>query len=286
MSFRQVQTTGTLLGHLIWRMFPSRRRIARLATGLHLGLEPSEAKALAKSSFMHSGKSFLDLFLCRKVDNRFVRDRISCQQPDQLQTMLRIQRPVVAVTAHFGAWEILAGLLGLYFQNRQAQIIVRDPKNQKLSYTLSHLRAHAGIDLIHNRQATFKVLRCLNNHGIAAFLVDHNCSRNKAVFLPFLQKFAAINIGPAVLAVRARAVVWPVFLARCSSGKYLLYNQDYLDTKHLGGNFGQKVEQVAEFYTRSVQDMVLRHPEQWFWMHKRWKTRPLWEKKKKPREAA
>jgi KDO2-lipid IV(A) lauroyltransferase len=187
----------------------------------------------------------------------------------------------VGITGHFGAWELLAGILGLYFSERPAQIIVRQPQNPALSQTLTHLRSHAGLQVVHNRQSTFKVLRCLKRQGISAFLVDHNCGRNKAVFLPFLQKYAAVNMGPAVLALRARAIVWPVFLARAQKEKYLLYSGPCLDTAALNGDFSSKVQQVAEFYTRAVEEMLLKHPEQWFWMHRRWKTRPGWEKKKK-----
>ncbi len=280
-SHSQLQGAGSLLGQLIWHLFPSRREMAVRATGLHLGLPPAQARSVAQASFAHSGKSFLDVLLCRQVDHRFVQKHIDFHSPQQFNSVTNLNRPIVAVTAHLGAWEILAGILGLYFNNRQAQIIARQPKSRKLSYTLHQMRGHYGIELVPSEQASFQVLRCLKNQGISAFLVDHNCGRSKAVFLPFLQKFAAVNMGPAMLAIRSRAVVWPVFLLRAPNSKYVLHSFEPLDTQLLQGNFSSKVQQVASFYTRTVQDMLLQDPQQWFWMHNRWKTRPPWEYKKK-----
>ncbi|MFO8032913.1 MAG: lysophospholipid acyltransferase family protein [Desulfohalobiaceae bacterium] len=281
LSWRQTQRMGSLLGHLFWRFLPGRRNIAARAAGLHLGLNQDKASSIAKSSLIHSGRSFLDPFLCRRLDHRFVQEHIEFQQPENFHEVVGLSRPVVGVTGHFGAWELLAGILGLYFSDRPAQIIVRQPKNHALSQTLTHLRSHAGLQVVHNQQSTFTVLRSLKRQGISAFLVDHNCGRSKAIFLPFLQKYAAVNMGPAMLALRARAVVWPVFLARGQGKKYLLYSGPCLDTAALSGDFSCKMQQVAAFYTRAVEEMVLKHPEQWFWMHRRWKTRPAWEKKRK-----
>ncbi|MFP4391335.1 MAG: lysophospholipid acyltransferase family protein [Desulfohalobiaceae bacterium] len=281
LSWKWNQRLGALLGRIFWRFLPSRKNIATRAAGLHLSVDTNKARSVAKSSLIHSGRSFLDPFLCRSLDHRFVLEHIEFQQPENFSAVVKLSRPVVGITGHFGAWELLAGILGLYFSKRPAQIIVRQPKKAALSRTLTHLRSHAGLQVISNRQSVFKVLRCLKKNGISAFLVDHNCGRSKAIFLPFLQKYAAVNMGPAILALRAQAVVWPVFLARGQEGKYLLYSWPCLDTAALSGDFSSKVQQVAIFYTKAVEQMVLKHPEQWFWMHRRWKTRPDWEKKKK-----
>ncbi|MBO6002215.1 MAG: acyltransferase, partial [Mailhella sp.] len=75
------------------------------------------------------------------------------------------------------------------------------------------------------------------------------------------------------LAVRAKALIWPVALARDGDG-YVFRTQDPLDTVLLEGSFEERVRRAAEFYTRAVEQFVRREPEQWFWMHDRWKTRP------------
>jgi KDO2-lipid IV(A) lauroyltransferase len=109
---------------------------------------------------------------------------------------------------------------------------------------------------------------------MTAFLVDHNCSREEAVFLPFLGKTAAVNMGPALLALRSKALVLPVFLLREEGMQYRFQVGEALDTATLTGTREEKIRAIARFYTRAVEHMVHERPEQWFWMHKRWKTRP------------
>ena len=72
--------------------------------------------------------------------------------------------------------------------------------------------------------------------------------------------------------MRAKALIWPIFLLR-KDGKYVLFMDDPLDTATLEGDTDEKIEAAARFYTEAVAKMIRRAPEQWFWMHNRWKTR-------------
>ncbi len=113
-----------------------------------------------------------------------------------------------------------------------------------------------------------------NQGGIACFLVDHNTMRRESVFLPFIGETAAVNMGPAMLALRAKALIFPIFLRREPGGTYLLRMEDPLDTALLQGPLAKRVREAAAFYTKAMEKQVLDAPEQWFWMHRRWKTRP------------
>ena len=108
---------------------------------------------------------------------------------------------------------------------------------------------------------------------MTAFLVDHNTSRSEAVFLPFLGKTAAVNKGPALLAVRAEALVFAVFLRR-EGEDYVFHIEELMDTATMDGGHEANMRAVARAYTEAVERMIRLAPEQWFWMHNRWKTRP------------
>lgn len=261
----------------MWHILPSRRNIATKAIQFNLEQGPEQAKQLAKSSFKHSGIAFAELFLNRTIDHRFFQEHIKIEDPDLLFETLKAPRPVVIASGHFGSWELLPGVFALIRGRKQCQIIVRYPKSRALSNLLDHFRKHKGIDMIHKEQATKNVLRVLKKNGLAGFLVDQNSGLNKAIFLPFLKKTAAVNKGPALLAVRSQALVLPIFLIRETNEKYRLISQACLDTLNLSGSKEEKIKKVAEFYTNAVEDMVHLYPEQWFWMHRRWKTRPRGE---------
>ena len=257
---------------------PQRRRWATQAIEHRLGTNKNRAKLLAKASFSHAGQSFMEHLFTREIDHRFMHTHVEVPAPKSFFPWIEAQRPIVAVTGHFGAWELLAGVLNLHFQSRPAQIVVRQPKNEMMSGIMTRFRQGSGVKVIHRDEAATKVLSNLRQNGITAFLVDQNTGRSKAVFLPFLGRYAAVNMGPALLAIRAKALVWPIFLLRSGKQQYTLESHPPLDTLNLrAASLGEKVSEVATFYTQAVEQMVLRYPEQWFWMHRRWKKRPKWE---------
>ena len=275
-DFRHVHVMGTVLGRLIWAGVPSRRRLATTAFMERLGLDSAQASAAARNSFLHNGQSFLEILLCRRIDWRFVRDRLIIDDPERFhETLNELRgRPCVAATAHLGAWELISGLLHLITPQEHKQVIVKATHDQYLYSVIRRMRSQPTVRVVEHEQAVPKVLRNLKQNGLSGFLVDHNCRREEAVFLPFLGREAAVNIGPALLALRAKALVWPAFLVREPSGKFRLVFEAPLDTQSISGDRPEKVEAIARFYTQAVERMVRRYPEQWFWMHRRWKTRP------------
>lgn len=270
----QVRRNGEALGRLLWRCLPERREMACKAIAHHMGLPPEQARETALQSFQHNGRSFLEIFLTHRVDPRFMRDRFRIADPQSYEAMRTMDRPCVAVTGHLGAWEMLGGVFHMLIPDRKKQIVVRRPKDQALHELTTRLRAKPNQEVLDHRNAVPKILRGLKKGGTTAFLVDHNTSTSEAVFLPFLKNIAAVNMGPALLALRSDALIQPVFLIRDDKEGIVLHSEPYLDTRTLEGSREEKVLRAALFYTQAVERMVRRYPEQWYWLHKRWKTQP------------
>ena len=181
--------------------------------------------------------------------------------------------PIVIATGHLGSWEMMPGLAADLFPDRVSMVIVRKQRSPAVNRLVAELRGARGMLVVDHRKASGIVLQNLRNHGLAAFLVDHNSSRKESVFLPFLGDVAAVTIGPASLALRTKASVFPVFLLRDGTGGHILHILPPLRTASLSGPVKERLRSIAAFYTDAVAEMVHRYPEQWFWMHKRWKTR-------------
>ena len=269
LGFPGIHSFGKGLGAAFWACLPSRRRLAAGNIASHLDLSRSTAESLARSSFTHNARSFLEAVLA--PDFGLDHPLLDVERPDLLERLKRGERPTVITTGHFGAWELLASLLGDVSDHPRVTV-VRTYRNKVLHYVSTRLRSSRGIEVFGHREAAFPVLRALRKNGYAAFLADHNTSRSEAVFLPFLGEEAAVNKGPAVLAVRGKALVWPIYLMR-DGDRYRLIIEEPLDTLRLEGDADAKTLAVAEFYTDSIGRMVRRGPDQWFWMHNRWKTK-------------
>ena len=248
---------------------PKRRRLATESIARHLELSQATAESLARASFTHNARSFLESVLVPEFG--LSHPLLDVERPDLLERLKRGERPSVITTAHLGAWELLASLLG-DVSDHPRLTVVRTYKNKLMDYVTTRLRSSHGADVIGHREAAFPVLRALRKNGYAAFLADHNTSRSEAFFLPFLGEEAAVNKGPAVLAVRAKALVWPIALIR-DGDRYRIIIEEPLDTALLEGDAEEKALAVAAFYTEANERMVRRAPDQWFWMHNRWKTK-------------
>ena len=236
----------------------------------HLGLSREEAVRLARESFCQNGQSFLESMMIPEFGFEYPLLRIA--RPDLLDRLRTLDRPVVIASAHLGAWELLAGPSGDMAKIRPMLTVVRRYKNPVLEEVTTRLRSSRGLQVLGHRDAALSVLRVLRKNGIAAFLVDHNTGHDEAVFLPFLGEEAAVNKGPALLAVRSHAQIWPMFLLR-DGENYVLHMDDPMDTALLEGDTDSKILATARFYTEAVERAVRFTPEQWFWMHNRWKTK-------------
>jgi lauroyl/myristoyl acyltransferase/lysophospholipid acyltransferase (LPLAT)-like uncharacterized protein len=269
LDFQDTFRVGSFLGFITWHFSRKRRAATIERVKLHLNLSQKEAVMLAKSSFYNTAWSFMEIFL----NDRFKMEYVTVDNPELLHIMMQPGQSGVLATAHFGSWELMGTLIS-QTANRPTMSVARKQKNPVVSDLIRELRGESKLVAVDHRAAAGSALECMRNEGIVGFLADHNTSRKEAVFLPFFNDTAAVNMGPAMLAVRAKAVVYPVFLRRDGLKKYTLHMHEPLDTTTLEGSLAERMRHVAEFYTKAIENEIRKTPEQWLWIHNRWKTRP------------
>lgn len=269
LDFPGVFRVADILGFIMWTFLFRRRKAAIERVGLHLGVSGAEAARLAKSSFYNTARSFMEIFL----NDKFSMDYVRVETPELLEKMMSPGQSGVLATAHFGSWELMGTLIS-QTARRPTMTVARKQKDPVVSELIRELRGESKLIAVDHREASGPTLECMRNQGIAGFLADHNTTRREAIFLPFFNDIAAVNMGPAMLAVRVKAVVYPVFLRRDGMRAYTLRMHEPLDTTTLEGPLSERVRQVAEFYTKAIENQIREAPEQWLWMHNRWKTRP------------
>jgi KDO2-lipid IV(A) lauroyltransferase len=255
-----------------WLLAPARRNEAVQAVRKHLKVSDEEAARIARQSFRENFLSFLEILHA----GRFVTtEAVRVVHHPQIKELLEQETsPIIIVTAHLGSWELMPGLAADILPQRRGMVVVRSRRNRVLNRIMAELRGARGMEAVDHRRASAIVVPGLRQGGAAAFLADHNAGRKEAVFLPFLEDTAAVNMGPASVALRTKAVVYPVFLLRDGKGGHILHFLPPLRTESLKGSIRERIRATASFYTDAVAGMVRMYPEQWFWMHRRWKTRP------------
>lgn len=271
LGFRTTYKLADGLAFIAWHILSSRRRNTIKSIMEHLKTDENKAEKLACKSFQSTFRSFAEITLTQKFGMEMAGTKLLIATPDLWEKFRQCKRPIVASTGHYGSWELLASLLGQVYQApRPRMVVVRKYPNLAVQNYISKQREAKGASMIGHRAVATAVLRALRKNGVVAFLVDHKTLDHEAYSLSFLGDMANVNMGPALLAIRAEALIWPIFLERLENEQFMLHLQEPLDTQLLTGSNEEKIKQATIFYTKAMEKQILHNPEQWFWMHNRW----------------
>jgi Kdo2-lipid IVA lauroyltransferase/acyltransferase len=180
-------------------------------------------------------------------------------------------RGVVCPTGHFGNWE-LQGVASVPLVG-PVSVIARPLDNPALDRRLVDFRTSTGNTVVYKQKALAQVLKTLRAGGIVAILIDQNVQEKDGVFVPFFGRAACTTTVAAALALKTGAAIVPV---RCPIGSDGRYRMVYGPTVAWTGT-GRRDEDVVGLtahLTSIIESWVREAPEQWLWIHRRWKTQP------------
>lgn len=263
---------GRRIGDGLWLVLRGRRRVAteNLRQALP-ALSVAERRLVARRSFQHLGVLFVEIcgLLARPLGD--VLTGVRLEGREHLDAVMRKHGRALLLTAHLGNWELLpaASRLTPY----PLTIVVRPLDVPWLNRVAEALRGKAGIELIDKRAALRPVLTALARGRLVGILLDQNASRREGVFVPFFGRSASTSRSVAVLALRTGAPVVPIFTRREPDGGHLVTVKAPIEPSDDGA--GQRaVTELTARYTAAIEAAIRETPEQWLWMHERWRTRP------------
>jgi len=183
---------------------------------------------------------------------------------------------VLFLTGHMSAWELAPFAHALY--GHPLHFLVRPIANRRVDALINSYRCLSGNQPIEKNRSARAILRVLADGGTVGILADHNTSLEEGVFVDFFGIPASTTSGLARVALRTDAAVVPGFLSWDEGcRKYQLRFEPAVELAR-GSDEETNVRQTTARFTRVIQEFVCAHPDQWLWVHKRWKTRPPGER--------
>ncbi len=260
---------GRRIGDLLWWLLPGRRRRALDNIRLSIGREmtPREIERLGRGSFQHVGMNLIEACRYFLRPTEVMLSQVHVEGVEHLRSAAARGRGVLVLTAHYGNWELLAAAHGL--TGLPLSIVIRPLDHPVLDELAARFRRRSDAELIVKRQAVREVLQALRRGRMVGILLDQNATRAEGVFVPFFGVAASTSKGLAVLALRTDAPVVPVFLRRTADGRHCMDVSPPL----MPPSDGDVLAYTATF-NRVIEGAIRRAPEQWLWMHARWRTRP------------
>lgn len=272
LPLRTAQFFGRRLGGLAWHVARRERRkaLANLAIAFP-DWAADQYAATARAMFQHLGMSVFELAWLPNLDPA-TRDRTTVVEGlDRMLERIDAGRSIIIFTAHCGNWEWLSYATGTH--GRPVSALQRERDQPEMNRYITELRARAGVRTIDRGSSASarEMIAAVRRPGVLAFVIDQNI-RTESVKVPFFGRPALTPIGPARFAVRSEVVLVPAFAQRLPDGRHLLRYLEPIEC-HRGDDPVALTARVTEM----IEAQIRRAPEQWVWMHDRWKERPKWE---------
>lgn len=177
---------------------------------------------------------------------------------------------VIFLTCHLGAFDLQISNMALRGLN--PNIIGTPLKDQRLNELLWDYRNMHGAIAIERGRETFRLIKVLKSGGSVALLIDQD-TKVKSVFVNFFGRPAATPIGATVLAMKTGAAIVPTYIYLGKDWKQHMHILPEIPMT-LTGNEEADVLTNTQVLTNFVEDVVRKYPDQWVWMHRRWRTKP------------
>lgn len=263
---------GRRLGDLAYWVLPGRRAVARQNLTLAFGGDRTEGELarLCRQSFQHLGMTVVEICAFLFAPRPSFLSRVRVEGLEYLKSAMARGRGALLLSAHFGNWELLAPAHVL--SGFPLSVVVRPQESPFLDRLVTRFRERSGVQLIAKRRALAAARDALRAQRMVAILLDQNAIRREGVFVPFFGQPASTSKSLALLALRTGAPVVPVFIHREPDGGHRVAIEPEIPPPGTGDRNKDVVAYTAAF-TRCVEEVIRHSPAQWFWVHRRWRTR-------------
>jgi KDO2-lipid IV(A) lauroyltransferase len=263
---------GALLGILAGGVL----RIRRREVDEHLTLVFPERdvawrRRVALGSYAHLGRETALFFRMGRWTPERIVDRVAIDGFEPIREAAEREGGVVLLTGHLGGWE-MAGA-GIAARGLPLDVVGKGMANRRFERDLFAARARLGMNVIEMSGAAKGVLRSLGRGRVTAIVGDQNAHKH-GIFLPFFGKLAATAKGPALFAIRTGAPVFVGFAIREPGWKHRYIATVRRLEYSVTGDHARDIRALLEAYHHRLEEAIRGSPDQYFWQHKRWKTRP------------
>ena len=239
-----------------------------------------ERQRLARAAYRQLGHSLAELILVRRKSDQDLQRLVRFDGWEKYQAALAKGRGVVCAIAHFGNFELLAREVPR--RGVTLSVIVRS-LDDRFGRWIERDRTHRGARALAARGSSQAALLALRQNQVLAIAIDQNMRPSRGIFVDFFGEKACTTPAAAVFALRSGATLLAAFPVRQPDGTHLVHVRGPFETTLTGR---AAVEELTQALTRAVEDEARMHPDHWYWVHRRWKTRPAGGERAEDRDAA
>lgn len=262
---------GGLLGSIVFRFSSQQRRIAFENIRLSLNLtDENLVKLYIKRCYQNLGKTAVEFMRFPKSNQKLIQEYVEFEGIHHIQNALSLGNGAIILTGHFGNWELLAASISTNIAPLTP--IVRELRSPRINELVKKYRRKAGYSTIDRNTGVRDALRCLRSNNLLGIVADVDTTVN-GVFVDFFGRPAYTPYSPIAFALKTGAVILPSFIIRQQDGSHHAIIEPPMVLKQTDEKEQDIIENTQKF-TKIIETYIRKYPEQWIWMHERWKTQP------------
>ena len=228
-------------------------------------------KNIAYRSYIHFALVILEFMKMRVWTPQKIARKIDVSEAEDLLNTLKNGQGAILVSGHFGNWEIPMGYL--HTLKIRSVAVQQRQKNLQIDAHMHGLRERWGVRVIYPGGALKKFLQALKKGKLVALLGDQDAGE-RGTFVPFFNLPSSTHRGTALLFLRSGKPLYFGACIRQTGGKFRV-KAFRINPPGDGRETPSNIQRITIAFTQKLEEMVRKYPEQYFWMHRRWKTTPV-----------
>ena len=261
---------GRLFGALVYALGIRRRVALQGMARAFPDRSEADRRSLVRAAYAGFGQSLAELSIVRRLSNEEFEKLVRFDGWERYEQAAALGKGVVVAVGHFGNWELLMRACGR--RGVKLTVLRRDLRGA-VEQRLFAGRRKAGVGELLDKGVASDAVALLRRGETLALAVDQNMQLKKGVFVDFFGTPACTTPAPAVLSLRTGAPLIAAFPIREEGGTHrVLVEGPFTVEPGLKGH--QAVVALTQQLTRAVERVIRAHPDHWYWLHRRWKTRP------------
>jgi KDO2-lipid IV(A) lauroyltransferase len=264
---------GRCFGFLWFHLFPIRRGVALQNVDRVFGdkLSRSEKRRMVRRCFQHFGMYGVEILRLPSLSKEKCSELVERRNFNTVLEAYARGKGVIAATAHVGNFDLLGcsqAMMGL-----RLSVIFKDIEWKPAHRFWMKIREKTGIEPIAPRRSKEEIKRALGEGRIVAFITDQHMAKHRAIVTDFFGQLASTSPAPVRFAMETGAPIVPAVMYRDKKhGHHHIHSEPEFELEFPHETEEENIFHNTQRLNRIMEKLILREPDQWLWMHKRWKV--------------
>lgn len=258
-----------LLTFIFYYLVPIRKEtVIENITNAFPEYDEKKIQSIAYNTYKSFLTAFIEILYLPKISRQELKAAVDCPNKDLIETKFKEEKGVILLSAHFGNWEYVAASVALQL-NIPFSVVVKPQRNPYVSDWMNNVRTRWNNDVVSLGLSIRKIYQTLKEKKIVAMVADQR-GPQESIKVEFFGRKVSVHMGPAALALKTGSPILYGIPVRQKNYSYKIVMHE-ISKDNLPEDDEEKIIELSQRHTAYLESFIREHPEQWLWMHKRWK---------------